>query len=273
MKIYIYLLTLICLFSCKQDDIPYHGYAVFEEGNKVIVNKDSGSVDLPIKTDIAAGEVIAKEGSEWCSGTVKNGIVTIAYESNDGAFGREGFLTVKLGYHNLNLSVYQRSSGINHIEVENPISNESLSWTATCSDEEVSDGGGVSMIFNDDQTKFWHSGYSPSLAPLPHWIIVDLKTEMEINQVRLGWRKYGTRYYVSTKTTEILVSTDGINFTPTGGVIVREATEGGLSSDKYSPYSDCPFPAVKARYVKLNITESNSSNGTCNVALFKVFMP
>lgn len=273
MKIHIFLLALICLFSCKEDDIPYYGYAVLENGNKIVLDQKSGSLDIPVKTDISIGEVIPDEGSEWCTGVVKDGVITLTYTDNNGDYGREGSVLIRLGHHDLLLSIYQRSSGINHIEVENPIGDETLSWTATCSDEEVNDGGGVNMIFNDDQTKFWHSGYSPSLAPLPHWIIVDLKKEMDINQIRLGWRRYGDRYYVSTKRTEILVSTDGVNFTQTGGVIVREATEGSLSSEKYSPYTDCPFPTVKARYVKLNITESNASNGTCNVAYFKVFMP
>lgn len=274
MKKYIFIiLCFIILFSCKEDDYPYYGYAIFKEANSVIlVNKEGGTQTFTVDTDQKTGFIKAAEGSEWCSGLVNDGKVTLNFEPHTGDVGREGEVTAFVGYHDFKLRIYQRSSGINHIELVNPDEADPLRWTATCSDEQASDGGGITMIFNDDATKYWHSQYSP-LSPLPHWIIVDLKEEKDINQIRLGWRQYGDRYYINTKKTEILVSTDGLNYTSTGGIILRENTEGAVSSSKYTPYSDCAFTTVKARYVKLYITESNATNGTCNVAYFKAFMP
>lgn len=272
-KIIFITLCFITLFSCKEDDYPYYGYAVFEEDNTVIyVNKEGGAQTFTLDTDQKTGRIVPIEGSEWCSGSVKDGTITLNIEANSGDVGREGEVVIYVGYHDFKLRVYQRSHGIDHIELVNPAEGNPLRWTATCSDEQVSDGGGVTMIFNDDPTKFWHSAWSP-LVPLPHWIVVDLKEEKEINQVRLGWRKYGNNYYINTRKTEILVSTDGINYTSTGGTIIRENTEGAVSSPKYTPYNDCAFSTVKARYVKLNMTESNASNGTCNVAYFRAYMP
>jgi hypothetical protein len=270
-KIFLITLVFATLFSCKKDDFPYYGYAQYEnEGRLNIVESNAGSLAIDIKSDIRDGSVVANEGSEWCTGAYSNGVATLNFTANTGDTGREGSVVVRVGYHNVPVRIYQRSTGINHIEIENPAGD--MKWTATCSSEQTGDGGGVTSIFTYIQTTFWHSAYSP-MASLPHWIVVDLKEEKQVNMVRLGWRQYGAAFYVSTKRTEIQYSNDGLNFTPTGGVIIRENTEGSLSSAKYTPYSDCTFNTVKARYIRLYITESNTSNGTCNVAYFKAYMP
>lgn len=273
MKKIIFIIPIIALLlsSCKDEDTPNYGYAYYESTGIMVGEQVGGDLVLPIITDQSSCDVLPNEGSEWVSGTMKDGKVVLNLEPNTGDVSREGTGVIYLGYNKLSFRVFQRSSGINHIEIPNPTESESLSWTASCSDEQANDGGGVNMIFNDDQTKFWHSQYSP-MVNLPHWVMVDLKEEKQINQVRLGWRKYNQNYYVNTKKTIIQVSNDGTNWTDVG-TILREMTEGTLSSSKYTPYSDCTFNAVSARYVRMYITESNAANGTCNIAYFKVFMP
>ena len=275
-KIFYIACAALVLLSCKKDDAPYYGYAVFEDNMKVnsrvIVDQANGSTTVALKTDQKSGSVIADEGSEWCSGTVDNGTLTLNVESNGSENTREGFVTVQLGLHALRLTVVQRTAGVNHIEITNPVEGDPLRWSATCNAEQTSDGGGVNSIFTDVHTSFWHSSYSPA-EPLPHWIIVDLKEEKDINQVRLGWRMYNLNVYMHTKKVVIEYSNDGENFTPTGGVIYREPVDGKLSSPDYPRYTDCAFDAVKARYIRLYMEESNASNGVCHIAYFKPFEP
>lgn len=274
-KILFIALVLVTLFSCKEDEKPYFGYASFEDyksSNIIIIDKDAGSHTINLFTDQDAGILVPVEGSEWCSGSVNNGVITLTCEANTGDVSREGTVDIYIGYHHLTLNVVQRSAGVNHIEIPNPDEKSPLRWSATCSDVQESDGGGLNSIFKYDQTSFWHSSYSPHVD-LPHWIVVDLKEEMDINQVRLGWRMNGANVYIHVRKVEILVSNDGVNFTPTGGEIFREPVDGKLSSPNYPPYTNCAFNTVKARYVKLNMTESNASNGVCHVAYFRVYMP
>lgn len=275
-KIIFVALTFFTLFSCKEDEAPYYGYAVFENNkgeSRIIVDQAEGSSTIQLNTDRSSGTVVAQEGSEWCSGSVDgSGVLTLQYTANTGENTRVGIVNVKLGLHNLKLQVIQRTSGTNHVEILNPDEGNPLRWSATCSDVQVGDGGGVDAIFDESQTNYWHSNYSDP-APLPHWIVVDLKEEMEINQVRLGWRMYGSSVYMHVRKVEILYSTDGINFVSTGGEILREPIDGKLTSANYPAYTDCAFATVKARYVKLNMTESNASNGVCHLGYFKVFMP
>ena len=275
-KIIIIALTALVLFSCKEDEAPYYGYAVFENNkseSRILVDKSEGSSTVQLKTDRSSGTVVPREGSEWCSGSVdSNGLLTLHYKANTGESTRIGIVSVVLGLHRLTLQVVQRTNGINHIEIVNPDEKDPLRWSAICSDVQVGDGGGDNAIFDDNQTNYWHSNYSTP-APLPHWIIIDLKKEMEINQVRLGWRMSGKNVYIHVRRVGILYSIDGTNFESTGGEIFREPIDKKLSSPNYPPYTDCAFTAVKARYVKLNMTESNASNGVCHLGYFKVFMP
>lgn len=274
-KIIFLMLGVLALVSCKEDEAPYYGYAVFDNNkneSRIIIDQAEGTATVTLNTDRSNGTVVPQEGSEWCSGSVDNGVLNLHYTANTEESTRVGVVNVVLGLHRLTLQVIQRSNGINHVEILNPDEGDEMRWSATCSDVQIGDGGGVDAIFDNSQTNFWHSNYSDP-APLPHWIIVDLKEEMEVNQVRLGWRMYGSNVYMHVRKVEILYSTDGTNFMPTGGEILREPVDGKLTSPNYPPYTDCAFETVKARYIKLNMTESNSSNGVCHLGYFKVFMP
>lgn len=272
-KLFLISILASILFSCKDDDNPDNGYAFYDSTDQIFANVEGGDIILPITTDQTNCKIIPDEGSEWVKGRVDKYKVILELDKNDEPIGREGTGYILLGYNRLPFKVYQRSAGINHIELINPTENKKLAWTATCSSEQLNDGGGVNMIFTENQTKeFWHSQWSP-VAPLPHWVLVDLKEEKEINQVRVGWRQYGEKYYVNAKKTIIQISNDGQNFTDVG-TIIREMTEGTVSSEKYTPYSNCSFEAVKARYVRMYITESNDEKrGSANIAYFKAYMP
>lgn len=274
-KIIFIVFAILTLCSCKEDDMPYYGYAQFENGaseSRIIIDPTEGTSTIQLKTDISSGSIAPQEGTEWCSGSVKDGVLTLKYAANTENDTRVGFVNVVLGLHKLTLEVIQRTSiGVNHVEVLIPEEGDPLRWTATCSDIQTSEGK-LENIFNNSQTSFWHSQYSPNF-PLPHWIIVDLKKEMDISQVRLGWRMNGANVYIHVRKAEILYSNDGTNFTSTGGKLFREPVDGKMSSPNYPRYTNCPFTPVKARYIKVNMTESNDKGGVCHIGYFKIFEP
>lgn len=272
-KIIFIALAVLTLFSCKEDEAPYYGYAQFENGtneDKLFIEQPAGSSTIQLNTD-RSGVVVPQEGAEWCSGSVNDGVLTLNYTANTENDTRVGLVDIVLGLHKLTLEVIQRTvTGTNHVEVIMPEEGDPMRWTATCSDIQTSEGA-LENIFDYNQTTFWHSQYDPNV-PLPHWIVVDLKKEMEVSQVRLGWRMYGTSVYLHVRRAEILYSNDGVNFIPTGGEIFREPVDGKVTSPNYPRYTDCPFTPVKARYIKVNMTESNAGD-VCHIAYFKIFEP
>lgn len=273
-KIIFITLAVLTLFSCKEDEAPYYGYAQFENGtkeDKLFIEQPEGSSSIQLNTDLS-GIVVPQEGAEWCSGNVNGGVLTLNYTANTENDTRVGFVDILFGLHKLTLEVIQRTvTGTNHVEVIMPEEGDPLRWTATCSDIQTSEGV-LENIFDYNQTNFWHSQYDPKV-PLPHWIVVDLKKEMDVSQVRLGWRMYGSNVYLHVRRAEILYSNDGVNFISTGGEIFREPVNGKISSPDYPRYTDCPFTPIKARYIKVNMTESNDPKGVCHIAYFKIFEP
>lgn len=60
------------------------------------------------------------------------------------------------------------------------------------SDQQTDDGGGVTTLFDGNYyDTFWHSAYGGGAAPLPHWLIVDLKSAKEICRIDT-WRPGNT---------------------------------------------------------------------------------
>jgi hypothetical protein len=69
------------------------------------------------------------------------------------------------------------------------------------SDQQIDDGGGVGTLFDGDFNSYWHSAYSDGAAPLPHWVIIDLKSAKNINRIET-WRAGNTdantvQYWIS----------------------------------------------------------------------------
>jgi len=59
------------------------------------------------------------------------------------------------------------------------------------SDQQADDGGGAGTILDGDFSTYWHSSYSDGAAPLPHWVIIDLKSAKDIYQIDT-WRAGNT---------------------------------------------------------------------------------
>lgn len=118
-------------------------------------------------------------------------------------------------------------------------------WTATASSDKAgSDGGTAQVLLDGDPETYWHSMWGPD-APLPHWILVDLKKEYEVGIVEVYKRVANT----DCKKLNIQVSMDGVDFTEIG-VIEYEKTQVPNGKDITL---DTP---VRAKFIKLVITDS-----------------
>ena len=62
-------------------------------------------------------------------------------------------------------------------------------WTVTC--DSAQSGNPCTNAIDGSNNTFWHSEYSPTLVPLPHYILIDMKTAQLIERVTLEPRQDG----------------------------------------------------------------------------------
>lgn len=129
-----------------------------------------------------------------------------------------------------------------------------------CSDETASDGGGMKTIIDNSLTTYWHSQYSPSNAPLPHWAIIDMTEEKAIYKITSYRRKGNT----DAKTIVYYTSNDKNTWTEIG-----RFTYGG-AGDKGDMIVD-PDTNASGRYLKVSVEASNHANGCSSIAEIYVF--
>jgi hypothetical protein len=281
MKSLKYLLPAIALMAvcgCKDVDHPYVGYLIIQ---RVVVEASGGAVTVTADTDISEPVRLvgidegASEG--WCSVAVNGKDITVtATQANP---SRENFRTavvsVRCGYRVTEFTVLQKYEGQRYLE------HDWTLWSATGSDVQSSDGGGYPSLFRDDRTNFWHSQYSPALDnPLPHWIVIDMKKELPVAMVRIGRRFYAGNgnNYPSVKTMEIHAGSDNENYKQVGTftfALPWTAPDGTVvtgNSPLVPGFEEVPLTEITtARYIKLIITETNNTNGVCQVAYFKAY--
>ena len=164
----------------------------------ISVNRDGGSachveVDGSIVNDIYPLDNNG-QWSDWRYYCERNSVVppylyltegkhTVRFVWDDGGFNFNG-LRLKSIDPNRIVSRYSKAG-----------------WSiAAFSDQTESDGGGVTMIINDDYGtgKFWHSQWANGNAPLPHWVVIDMVEPKTITKIDT-YRRHNTktvRYYV-----------------------------------------------------------------------------
>ena len=277
MKRLSYILLIFTLlattFSCKEEDHPYVGYIVVE---RVVVDAGSGvSTTVTADTDISdpITVLVDEEGAEWCSVTTSGKQITVTTtQANPSTEDfRTTTVTVKCGYRVESFTVLQKFEGQQYLQYD------WTNWTATGSGVQASDGGGYPSLFTEERTTFWHSQYSPATT-LPHWLVIDMKEELEVSMVRIGRRHYANNgnNYPTVKTMEIYASTDNENYTQVGlfSFPLPWTAPNGTVVNGNSPlvpgYEDVVLTSpTTARFFKLIITETNNTAGTCQVSYFK----
>lgn len=264
-------LLSVMTYGCAEEDHPYVGYIVIK---RALVEADGGTTTVTADTDISEpmSFEVDKNGAEWCTVSANGKEITInATKPNTGADFRTATVKVKCGYRETSFTVLQKYKGQQYLEYD------WTGWTAIGSDAHT-EGGGYPSLFTNDQTTYWHNDYG---NPQPtHWLLIDMKKELPVSMVRIARRHYAPNgnYYPSIKVLKVSVSTDNKTFTEVGGftfALPWTAPDGTIvngNSPKVPAYEDVTFATIAtARYVKLDITETNNTNGVAQVSYFKAY--
>jgi hypothetical protein len=129
-------------------------------------------------------------------------------------------------------------------------------WTiVSYSDQEESDGGGVTTLLDGDLNNWWHSQYNNGGSSLPHWVVIDLTSSKKICRIDT-WRRPGS---TDAKTVWYFVNNDP---DPNAASWVKIA-EGVFSSDDQLTIDIAkPDATLQGRYLKLVLPDSNRSYHT-----------
>lgn len=91
-------------------------------------------------------------------------------------------------------------------------------WTATA-DSETPDGwentGKASAVIDGKLATYWHTDYSV-VVPYPHWVMIDMKKELNLVTVDITNRQASTPNKIGMKTFRLEASKDGSSFTKLG---------------------------------------------------------
>jgi len=256
-------LVSLVLLSCKEDDVPYPPTIGAAE---VTVTKEAQTVTIPIVADMDILDVtMDEESEEWCSFEWRGSEIVATVQANE-LITRQASFSIKGSIRDGSGTLIQQGRNMKEYG--------KASWTIVAvSDEKVDDGGGAVSILVDDQTTFWHNDYGNAEAVLPHWVVVDMQEERQVDMVQLGWRQYGTKYYYNNKVTNVYVGNspnhDEIT-TMVGSVTTLPYGGGSHASDKHKPYHNIAVTPSKGRYLKIEVAESNTGQNSI-VAFVKVF--
>lgn len=114
------------------------------------------------------------------------------------------------------------------------------------SSEEPGDGA-RGLILDGKPETFWHSKWRENQADLPHYLIIDMNTEVEILGVEIMRRLDN----VDTRIVNLELSSDGITYKEVGKIDFGPSDSGTGTTLSVS------VTPTKARYLKCTITESN----------------
>jgi len=130
--------------------------------------------------------------------------------------------------------------------------------TATADSYEV--GNEPAKAVDGNTSTFWHSEYSPTLVPLPHWAIIDIGASTLINGFTYLPRQDGnSNGNIGQHTIE--VSLDKVTWT-----LVANATY-----DDDDSLKETGFPSVQTRYIRITgITEAGNRGPWSSAAEFNI---
>ncbi len=130
-------------------------------------------------------------------------------------------------------------------------------WIVTASDQETTrESGGAANVLDGNLTTIWHSQYSPTLIPLPHSIVLDMRAINEVSGFTYTPRS-GTSRNGTIGQYAIAVSSDGTSWSA--------PVASGTWADN-SQAKTLTFPAVQARYVRLTATTEAGNRGQWTTA-------
>lgn len=127
-----------------------------------------------------------------------------------------------------------------------PKTLERTNWEVIdCSSEEPSDGGGMAAIIDGNLSTYWHSRWQSNIPELPHYLIIDMHKECDLMTLELIRRENNT----NTRLVTFEVSLDNETYEEVGTMDFADRNDSGM---------EITIPAVKARYIKCIVKESNN---------------
>ncbi|CBY00935.1 similar to ricin-type beta-trefoil lectin domain/galactose oxidase domain protein [Plenodomus lingam JN3] len=128
-------------------------------------------------------------------------------------------------------------------------------WTATANSFQI--GNEPTKALDNDPNTFWHSKYSPApIAPLPHWIVVDMKATYNVQAISIQPRPAAnTNGRVGGHKVE--VSTDNSNW--------QLAALGTYNND--AAVKKTTFVTRPARYVRITATKEAEGASDSSIAI------
>ncbi len=157
----------------------------------------------------AGSYAIDKNSATIKSGQLSSEFLTLIYNPEKFDLEKKYLLALKAS----NSQGYQfknNGSTIFYIAEVVEKSHSKSEWTATASSIQESgegEGNGIARALIDGNTStFWHSMWSPSSPPFPHWIQIDFKNEIYVTQIGLTRRQNNSNGF---KTFDIEGSKDG----------------------------------------------------------------
>ncbi len=123
-------------------------------------------------------------------------------------------------------------------------------WTVTASSFESGEGE-LEHLIDGDPATFWHSHWSGTAAPGPHFVVLNLGEIHDLKSVRITPRGDMTNGRV--KDYELYVSSDGMNW---GNPVLK----GALPNSPDRQILTLPMPQ-KAQYIKLVVLSDHSGQG------------
>lgn len=124
-------------------------------------------------------------------------------------------------------------------------------WTATASSQEtVAEAAPAAMLLDGKIATYWHSEYSVTNPPYPHWVSVDMKTAIRLVSVEITARQNNANAMTKFK---LEGSTDGTSWSKLGDNLVFT---GATKTPQSFPVSS----STEIRYLKLTALEGPVKN-------------
>lgn len=127
---------------------------------------------------------------------------------------------------------------------------DSSSWTVLSVSDESADHGGRIALLDGDLNSFWHSAYEGGNAPLPHWAVIDMRSQKKISKVEV-YRRAGN---TDTKSVELYVSDQPDGNT---GNWIKIGNGTFVDGDSISILIPESVDTEKGHYLKLVLPDSN----------------
>ncbi|WP_293312606.1 discoidin domain-containing protein [Pedobacter sp. UBA5917] len=181
-------------------------------------------------------------------GEVSSNFVSLKYFSRKFDPAKDYLLPVSVK----NASGYLINPGVKTVLIVAPkltaILASKVGWTATADTEELAGEGAVNgraaASIDGDVNTFWHSSWSVSEPPFPHWINIDMKTAIYVTRIDLAVRQNYTNGF---RKFNIEASNDGTTWETIGANLVMDPA--------IKAFQSYPVTPGFRRYIKITMTE------------------